>query len=165
MFGYATDETPELMPLTHVLATQLGYKLTEAREGARGRGAAAAAVAASCAVPRPPGPAAGATLTAPLPCAPLPAARPPQVRKNGTCPWLRPDGKTQVTVEYRKDGGAVVPLRVHTILISTQHNPDVSNDKIKEDLMEHVIKPVVRCTLLKNKCLGWAGWVVDQRRT
>lgn len=70
--------------------------------------------------------------------------RPRQVRKNGTCPWLRPDGKTQVTVEYKKDGGAVVPLRVHTILISTQHNPDVSNDKIKEDLMEHVIKPVVR---------------------
>jgi hypothetical protein len=47
----------------------------------------------------------------------------PQVRKNGTCPWLRPDGKTQVTVEYKKDGGAVVPVRVHTILISTQHNP------------------------------------------
>ena len=66
------------------------------------------------------------------------------MRKNGTCPWLRPDGKTQVTVEYKKDGGAVVPLRVHTILISTQHNPDVSNEKIKEDLMEHVIKPVVR---------------------
>ena len=70
--------------------------------------------------------------------------RPPQVRKNGTCGWLRPDGKTQVTVEYKKDGGAMVPLRVHTILISTQHNPDVSNEKIKEDLMEHVIKPVVR---------------------
>ena len=65
------------------------------------------------------------------------------MRKNGTCPWLRPDGKTQVSVEYRKEGGAVVPIRVHTILISTQHNPDVSNDKIKEDLMEHVIKPVV----------------------
>lgn len=45
------------------------------------------------------------------------------MRKNGTCPWLRPDGKTQVTVEYKKDGGAVVPVRVHTILISTQHNP------------------------------------------
>jgi hypothetical protein len=45
------------------------------------------------------------------------------VRKNGTCPWLRPDGKTQVTVEYRKEGGAVVPIRVHTILISTQHSP------------------------------------------
>ncbi|CAG9462179.1 unnamed protein product [Pedinophyceae sp. YPF-701] len=94
MFGYATDETPELMPLTHVLATRLGYKLTE-------------------------------------------------VRKNGTCPWLRPDGKTQVTVEYKKEGGVCVPLRVHTVLISTQHDEDVSNDKIRADIMEHVIKPVV----------------------
>ena len=94
MFGYATDETPELMPLTHVIATQLGYKLTE-------------------------------------------------VRKNGTLPWLRPDGKTQVTVEYKNEGGAMVPIRVHTILISTQHDETVTNDKIKADLMEHVIKTVV----------------------
>jgi len=74
MFGYATDETPELMPLTHMLATQIGYKLTE-------------------------------------------------VRKNGTVGWLRPDGKTQVTVEYKKVNGAMIPQRVHTILISTQHSP------------------------------------------
>merc|ERR1711966_100811 len=94
MFGYATDETPELMPLTHVLATQLGYKLTE-------------------------------------------------VRKNGVCPWLRPDGKTQVMVEYKNEGGAMVPIRVHTILLSTQHDETVTNDKIHADLMEHVIKPVV----------------------
>ncbi|KAF6261472.1 S-adenosylmethionine synthase [Scenedesmus sp. NREL 46B-D3] len=94
MFGYATDETVELMPLTHVLATKIGYRLTE-------------------------------------------------VRKDGTCPWLRPDGKTQVTVEYKKEGGAVVPVRVHTILISTQHNPDVTNETIHKELMEHVIKPVV----------------------
>ena len=74
MFGYATDETPELMPLTHVLATKIGYRLTE-------------------------------------------------VRKNGTVPWLRPDGKTQVTVEYKKENGAMLPQRVHTILISPQHAP------------------------------------------
>ena len=112
MFGYATDETPELMPLTHMLATQLGFKLTE-------------------------------------------------VRKNGTCPWLRPDGKTQVTVEYKKDGGAVVPLRVHTILISTQHSPDVSNDKIREDLMEHVITPVVSALRMLGLLRGALCWVLS----
>ncbi len=45
-------------------------------------------------------------------------------------PWLRPDGKTQVTVEYRKENGAMIPIRVHTVLISTQHNEDVTNDQI-----------------------------------
>ncbi|PNH00367.1 S-adenosylmethionine synthase [Tetrabaena socialis] len=104
MFGYATDETEELMPLTHVLATQLGYKLTE-------------------------------------------------VRKNGVCPWLRPDGKTQVTVEYKREGGAMIPQRVHTILISTQHNPDVTNEQIRSDLMEHVIKPVVPTKYLDDKTI------------
>lgn len=94
MFGYASDETPELMPLTHVLSTRLGHRLTE-------------------------------------------------VRQQGICPWVRPDGKTQVTVEYKKEDGAMIPLRVHTILISTQHSPDVDNKQIHKDLMEHVIKPVV----------------------
>jgi len=94
MFGYASDETPELMPLTHSLATQLGARLTE-------------------------------------------------VRKNGTCPWLRPDGKTQVVVEYRKENGAMIPLRVHTVVISTQHAEGVTMDQIKADLMEHVIKPII----------------------
>ena len=64
------------------------------------------------------------------------------MRKDGTVKWLRPDGKTQVTVEYKKEGGAVIPLRVHTILISTQHDEDVTNEQIHKDLMEHVIKPV-----------------------
>merc|ERR1712087_525939 len=104
MFGYATDETPELMPLTHVLATKLGYELTK-------------------------------------------------VRKNGKLKWVRPDGKTQVTVEYKKEGGAVVPLRCHTILISTQHSPDVTNEKIAADLMEHVIKPVVPEKYLDDKTI------------
>jgi S-adenosylmethionine synthetase len=104
MFGYATDETPEFMPLTHVLATKIGYKLTE-------------------------------------------------VRKNGTCSWLRPDGKTQVTVEYKNDHGAMVPQRVHTILISTQHNEDVTNEKIHQDLIEHVIKPVVPEKYLDDKTI------------
>ena len=53
-----------------------------------------------------------------------------QVRKDGTVPWLRPDGKTQVTVEYKKEGGAMIPVRVHTLLISTQHNEEVTNEQI-----------------------------------
>merc|ERR1712072_193898 len=102
MFGYATDETPEMMPLTHSLATGLGYRLTE-------------------------------------------------VRKNGTLPLLRPDGKTQVTVEYKKlaDGG-VEPIRVHTVVISTQHDPAYTQEQLKKDLMEHVIKAVVPAKYLDD---------------
>jgi len=94
MFGYATDETPEYMPLTHALATQLGARLT-------------------------------------------------LVRVEGICKWVRPDGKTQVVAEYKMENGAMIPLRVHTIVISTQHDETVTNEQIRADLMEHVIKPVV----------------------
>jgi len=94
MFGYATDETPQLMPLTHWLATQIGARLTE-------------------------------------------------VRVQGILKWVRPDGKTQVTVEYLRKGGVLTPLRVHTIVISTQHEDGISNEQIRKDLLEHVIKPVV----------------------
>jgi len=94
MFGYASDETKELMPLTHVLATQLGARLTE-------------------------------------------------VRKKGILSWVRPDGKTQVVVEYRNENGAMIPIRVHTVLISTQHDETVTNEQIHADLMEQVIKPVI----------------------
>lgn len=59
----------------------------------------------------------------------------------------------QVTVEYKKEGGAVVPVRVHTILISTQHSPDVSNETIHKELMEHVIKPVVPEKYLDEKTI------------
>ncbi|EYU36152.1 hypothetical protein ABFS82_14G240700 [Erythranthe guttata] len=102
MFGYATDETPELMPLSHLLATKLAAKLSE-------------------------------------------------VRKNGTCPWLRPHGKTEVIIEYRRDGGAVVPIRAHTILISTKHDPTVENDRMAMELKEHVIKHVVPPKYLDEK--------------
>ena len=78
MFGYATNETKELMPLSHLLATKLGKRLTD-------------------------------------------------VRKDGTLKWVRPDGKTQVTVEYKDDHGHMIPIRVHTVVISTQHDDDVSN--------------------------------------
>ncbi|KAJ1451565.1 S-adenosylmethionine synthetase [Pelagophyceae sp. CCMP2097] len=104
MFGYATDETPELMPLTHSLATGLGYQLTV-------------------------------------------------VRKNGLLPLLRPDGKTQVTIEYEKKGGFMKPLRVHTIVISTQHDPKYTQEQLKLDLMEHVIKPLVPANMLDDKTI------------
>ena len=95
MFGYACDETPELMPLPISLAHKLARKLTE-------------------------------------------------VRKNGTLKYLRPDGKTQVTVEYDDDK----PVRIDTIVISTQHSADVSLETIKCDLLKYVVEPTVDKALL-----------------
>jgi S-adenosylmethionine synthetase len=104
MFGYATNETEEMMPLTHVLATKLVRRLSE-------------------------------------------------VRNNGTLSWLRPDAKTQVTVEYRKEGGAVFPLRVHTVVISTQHSEDVTNEELRKGLMEHVVKAVIDPKFIDDKTI------------
>ena len=98
MFGYACDETPELMPMAISLAHKLAKKLTD-------------------------------------------------VRKDGTLTYLRPDGKTQVTVEY--DGDEV--KRIDTVLISTQHDPDVTQEQIKKDLMEYVIKPIIPAELLDDE--------------
>ena len=104
MFGYATDETDEAMPMTTLLANNIGYRLT-------------------------------------------------QVRKDGTLPWVRPDGKTQVTIEYKSEGGKLTPLRVHTVVISTQHSEEVTNEKIRSDLMEHVIRPVIPAHLLDARTI------------
>jgi len=70
-------------------------------------------------------------------------ARLTEVRVKGICKWVRPDGKTQVVVEYKKDGGAMIPVRVHTIVISTQHDETVTQEQIQKDLKELVIDPVV----------------------
>jgi len=75
------------------------------------------------------------------------------VRKDGTCPWVLPDGKTQVTIEYKNDNGAMIPLRVHTVLISTQHKEGVTNEKIAEDLMNEVIKKVIPEKYLDDKTI------------
>ncbi len=95
MFGYACDETPELMPLPISLAHKLARKLTA-------------------------------------------------VRKDHTLDYLRPDGKTQVTVEYHDDA----PVRVDTVVISTQHSDSVTLETIREDLIKHVITPIIPVALM-----------------
>eukprot|EP01104_Vermistella_antarctica_P000920 TRINITY_DN10_c0_g1_i1.p1 TRINITY_DN10_c0_g1~~TRINITY_DN10_c0_g1_i1.p1 ORF type:complete len:397 (-),score=113.71 TRINITY_DN10_c0_g1_i1:87-1250(-) len=102
MFGYATDETPQLMPLTHVLATGLCKRLRVCRD-------------------------------------------------EKILPWLRPDAKTQVTVEYKQDGGRQIPQRVHTIVISAQHAEDVTNEEIREKLRTEVIDKVIDPKLIDDK--------------
>ncbi len=98
IFGYACDETEELMPLSISLSHKLAKQLTN-------------------------------------------------VRKDGTLPYLRPDGKTQVTVEYDESGA---PKRVDTIVISSQHSADVSLDQIRSDIVKYVIKPIVPENLLDD---------------
>ena len=98
MFGYACDETPELMPLPISLAHKMARRLTE-------------------------------------------------VRKNGTLTYLRPDGKTQVTIEYDENS---VPVRVDTVVVSTQHDEGVSLEQIRADMIKYVIDPIVPAELNKG---------------
>ena len=99
MFGYACDETPELMPLPISLAQRLARRLT-------------------------------------------------QVRKEGLVDYLRPDGKTQVTVEY---DGENRPLQVDAVVVSTQHGPEASLDQIRQDMIQLVIKPIIPAELLDDQ--------------
>lgn len=77
-----------------------------------------------------------------------------ECRKNGTIPWARPDTKTQVTVEYEEDPrGSPIPIRVHTIVISAQHDELVSTEQIKKDLTEKIIKQVIPAKMLDDRTI------------
>jgi len=104
MFGYATDETEECMPMTLTLAHALNRKMT-------------------------------------------------LYRKNGHMPWLRPDSKTQVTIEHSIVNGAVIPNRVHTVVISVQHDEDITNEQMRKALKEEIIDAVIPSNLLDDKTI------------
>jgi S-adenosylmethionine synthetase len=74
-------------------------------------------------------------------------------RRTGALPWLRPDSKTQVTVEYKKDGGAMIPLRVDTIVVSTQHSEDISTEDLRREIKEKIIKGVIPAHLLDDRTI------------
>ncbi|KFV88052.1 S-adenosylmethionine synthase isoform type-1 [Struthio camelus australis] len=104
MFGYATDETEECMPLTIILAHKLNARLAE-------------------------------------------------LRRSGELSWLRPDSKTQVTVQYIQKNGAVIPVRVHTIVISVQHDETISLESMRKTLKDNVIRAVVPAKYLDEKTI------------
>ncbi|KAI0994836.1 S-adenosylmethionine synthase [Podosphaera aphanis] len=104
MFGYATDETPELFPLT----LQLAHKLNAAMSAAR---------------------------------------------RDGSIPWLRPDTKTQVTIEYKHDNGAVIPLRVHTVVVSAQHSEEIGVEQLRNEIKEKIIKAVIPSKYLDDNTI------------
>ncbi|EZG67080.1 methionine adenosyltransferase [Gregarina niphandrodes] len=100
VFGFACDETPQYMPMSHSIAQRLAHRLSV-------------------------------------------------IRKDGTAPLLRPDGKTQVTMEYEKSAdGAIKPVRVHTVVVSAQHDPRLGLEELRSIVLDQVVKPIIPETLL-----------------
>jgi S-adenosylmethionine synthetase len=90
-------------------------------------------------------------------------------RRDGSMGWLRPDSKTQVTIEYKKDAdGAVIPLRVDTIVISTQHAEEITTEDLRKQIKEQIIKKVISADLLDERTVyhvrrGWAFICMDRQ--
>jgi S-adenosylmethionine synthetase len=78
-------------------------------------------------------------------------------RRTGALGWLRPDSKTQVTVEYKKEGGATIPLRVDTIVISTQHAEEISTEELRKEILEKIVKKVIPANLLDDRTIYHVG--------
>lgn len=76
-----------------------------------------------------------------------------ELRNKNVLSWLRPDAKSQVTVEYKLEGKHIVPVRVHTVLVSTQHAPEISQEEITAQVKEHVIRPVVPSKFLDENTI------------
>ena len=102
MFGYATDETPEYLPLTVLFSHALNRAMSDAR-------------------------------------------------RDGTLPWLRPDTKTQVTIEYERDGGAVIPKRVDTVVVSAQHSEEISTEMLRKEIKEKIVQKVIPAQYLDDQ--------------
>ena len=116
MFGYATDETPEYLPLTIQLAHALNKAMTDARN-------------------------------------------------DGSLPWLRPDTKTQVTIEYEHDGGAVVPIRVDTVVVSAQHSETITTEQLRKEIKEKIVKKVIPAKFLDDRTVYHVRFCPDKSQT
>ncbi|EPS40730.1 hypothetical protein H072_5386 [Dactylellina haptotyla CBS 200.50] len=104
MFGYATDETKELLPLSLLLSHQLNAAMSNAR-------------------------------------------------RDGSLPWLRPDTKTQVTVEYENDHGAFIPRRVDTVVVSAQHSEDISTPELRKEILDKIVRKTIPAKYLDDRTI------------
>lgn len=85
-------------------------------------------------------------------------------RRDGSLPWLRPDTKTQVTIEYKHDGGAVIPLRVDTVVVSAQHSEEITVQKLRSEILEKIIKKVIPANFLDEKTIYHVSHMYSLRK-